>query len=146
MDAQIGQQMRKLELFYYSNPHTLVLTHLHWFWSGLYVLDKVTWWWKLPKKLTRKGRKLREKLTLSWQRDKPCNGCTPRHNGYDKGLVVLPRWCWRMRQGERRIHTKSYLACKDLGCAEHMHKCWMPQECSRLGEIRVGKVSCREPR
>ena len=39
MDAQIGQQMRKLELFYYSNPQTLVLTHLHWFWSGLYVLD-----------------------------------------------------------------------------------------------------------
>ena len=29
-----------------------------------------------------------------------------------------------------------YLVCKDLGCAEHMHKCWMPQECSRLGEIR----------
>ena len=22
-----------------------------------------------------------------------------------------------------------------------MHKCWMPQECSRLGEIRVGKVA-----
>ena len=65
---------------------------------------------------------------------------------YDKGLVVLPRWCWRMRQGERRIHTKSYLVCKDLGCAEHMHKCWMPQACSRLGEIRVGKVSWREPR
>ena len=25
--------------------------------------------------------------------------------------------------GERRIHTKSYLVCTDLGCVEHMHKC-----------------------
>ena len=55
--------------------------------------------------------------------------------------MVLPRWCWRMRQGERRIHTKSYLVCKDLGCAEHMRKCWSLQECSRLGEIVIGKVT-----
>ena len=55
-----------------------------------------------PKKLTTEGeRKLqREVLTLSWQRDKPCNGCTP----YDVPV------------------------------------CDMPQECSRLGEMRVGKM------
>ena len=27
------------------------------------------------------------------------------------------------RESERRIHTQSYLVCKDLGCVEHMHKC-----------------------
>ena len=49
--------------------------------------------------------------------------------------------CLGESQGERRIHTKSYLVCKDLGCVELMHKCWSLQECSRLGEIVIGKVT-----
>ena len=42
-----------------------------------------------------------------------------------------------MRQGERRIHTRSHLVCKDLGCLEPLHKCWSLGECSRLGEIQL---------
>ena len=45
--------------------------------------------------------------------------------------------CLGERQGEGGLHTKSYLVCKDLGCLEHMHKCWSLGECSRLGEIRL---------
>ena len=29
------------------------------------------------------------------------------------------------------LHTRSYLVCKDLGCLEHMHKCWSLGECCR---------------
>ena len=59
--------------------------------------------------------------------------------------MVLPRWCWRMRQGERRIHTKSHLVCKTWDVRSICISVGCHKSVPDLEEIVIGKVSWREP-